>query len=150
EPPPPPMGDNNPPAPLPGPGEIKPSEDKPNMIAHMVKSVGWVFGPLLLFVSITLIAIIVLLSMDLRMQSAVPPTFVEDFTDIVNKRQFKQAYDLARNDGSFLGRVLTTGMARLQYGIEDAREASFNMVDSIRASKEQLIAYLATIGTLGP
>ena len=32
--------------------------------------------------------------------------------------------DLARNDGSFLGRVMTTGMSRLQYGIEDAREMS--------------------------
>ena len=41
-------------------------------------------------------------------------------------------------------------MGRLQYGIEDAREAAFNMVDSIKASKEQLITYLATIGTLGP
>jgi len=109
-----------------------------------------VFGPLLIFVSVTLIAIIVLLAMDLRMGAAVPPGFVEDFSDVVNKRQFKAAYDLARNDGSFLGRVMTTGMSRLQYGIEDAREASFNMVDSIKASKEQLIAYLATIGTLGP
>jgi biopolymer transport protein ExbB len=41
-------------------------------------------------------------------------------------------------------------MARLQYGIEDAREAAMNTVESIKASKEQLITYLATIGTLGP
>jgi biopolymer transport protein ExbB len=120
------------------------------MIRHMIESVGWVFGPLLVFVSVTLIAIIVLLAMDLRMGAAIPPGFVEDFTDVVNKRQFKAAYDLARNDGSFLGRVMTTGMGRLQYGIEDAREAAFNMVDSVKSSKEQLIAYLATIGTLGP
>jgi biopolymer transport protein ExbB len=126
------------------------SDDEELLITHMIKSVGWVFGPLLIFVSVTLIAIIVLLAMDLRMGAAVPPGFVEDFSDVVNKRQFKAAYDLARNDGSYLGRVMTTGMSRLQYGIEDAREASFNMVDSIKASKEQLIAYLATIGTLGP
>ena len=69
-----------------------------------------------------------------------------DFTDIVNKRQFKAAYDLARNDNSYLGRVMTTGMGRLQYGIEDAREAAFQMVDTIKSSKEQLVAYLATIG----
>ena len=125
-------------------------DDSELLITHMIKSVGWVFGPLLIFVSVTLIAIIVLLAMDLRMGAAVPPGFVEDFSDVVNKRQFKAAYDLARNDGSYLGRVMTTGMSRLQYGIEDAREASFNMVDSIKASKEQLIAYLATIGTLGP
>jgi biopolymer transport protein ExbB len=123
---------------------------KQNLFVHIVKSAGWVFGPLLLVISILLVALIVLLSMDLRLGIAIPPAFVEDFTDTVNKRQFKEAYDLAREDGSFLARVLTTGMSRLQYGIEDAREAAFNMVESIRSGKEQLITYLATIGTLGP
>jgi biopolymer transport protein ExbB len=120
------------------------------LFMHIVRSAGPVFGPILLLVSIGLVALIVLLSMDLRMASSIPPGFVEDFTDTVNRRKFKEAYELAKEDGSFLGRVLTTGMGRLQYGIEDAREATFNMVESIRASKEQLITYLATIGTLGP
>src|SRR5437868_4026650 len=80
----------------------------------------------------------------------VPPNFVDEFTDIVNKRQFKQAFELCRNDNSFLGRVLTSGMGRLQYGIEDAREAAMNMVDSVKAGKDQLINYMGTIGTLGP
>jgi len=80
----------------------------------------------------------------------VPPAFVNDFTDTVNKRQFKQAFELCRTDGSFLARVLSAGMARLQYGIEDARQAANNMVETVRAGKEQLINYLGTIGTLGP
>src|SRR5258708_13284184 len=76
--------------------------------------------------------------------------FVEEFADTVNKRKFKEAYDLARQDNSFVGRVLAAGMGRLQYGIEDARETALNTVESIKAGKEQLITYLATIGTLGP
>ena len=101
-------------------------------------------------VSIALMALVVLLVMELRMGSAIPPGFVEDFTDTVNKRQFKEAYEMAKEDGSFLGRVMTTGMSRLQYGIDDAREAAFNMVESVKAGKDQIITYLATIGTLGP
>jgi biopolymer transport protein ExbB len=120
------------------------------MSVHVVKSVGWTFGLLFLFISIGLVALIVLLAMELRMTSAIPPGFVEDFTDTVNKRRFKEAYEMAKEDGSFVARVLTTGMSRLQYGIEDAREAAENMVSSIRAAKEQLITYLATIGTIGP
>ena len=98
---------------------------------------GWVFGIILLIVSIALVALVRAAVMDLRMGAAIPPGFVEDFTDTVNKRQFKDAYELAKDDDSFLGRVLTTGMSRLQYGIEDAREAAFNMVESIKAGKEQ-------------
>src|SRR5262249_11780477 len=122
----------------------------PNLFKHVVKSAGPVFGLLMLLISIGLVALIVLLSMDLRMGVAIPPAFVEEFTDTVNKRRFREAFELARADSSFLARVLPAGMGRLQYGIEDAREAAFNTVESLKASKEQLISYLATIGTLGP
>jgi biopolymer transport protein ExbB len=120
-----------------------------NLFMHIVKSLSW-FLPIMLIVSIALMSLIVLLVMELRMGGAIPPGFVEEFTDTVNKRRFKEAYEMAKEDGSFLGRVMTTGMSRLQYGIDDAREATFNMVESVRAGKDQLITYLATIGTLGP
>src|SRR3954463_11094007 len=65
---------------------------------HIIKSAGPIFGPLLGFLSVALVALIVLLSMDLRMQNAIPPGFVEGFTDTVNKRKFKEAFDMARAD----------------------------------------------------
>jgi biopolymer transport protein ExbB len=122
----------------------------PNLFKHVMVSAGPVFGLLLLGISIGLVALIVLLAMDLRLGVAIPPEFVDNFTDTVNKRQFKEAFELARESNSYLGRVIVAGMARLQYGIDDAREIAFNTVESIKANKEQLIAYLATIGTLGP
>jgi biopolymer transport protein ExbB len=127
----------------------KPAGGGEHIIIHMIKSVGWMW-PVILVLSISLVFLIVLLIMDLRMSDAVPPAFVEEFTDTVNKRRFKEAFEMARQDNSYLAKVLSVGMARLQYGIEDAREAAMNTVESIKASKEQLITYLATIGTLGP
>jgi biopolymer transport protein ExbB len=121
-----------------------------DLMRHMIVSVGCFFGLIFGVLSIVLVALIVLLALDLRMGGAIPTGFVEDFTDTVNKRKFKEAYDMAKEDSSYLGRVLATGMSRLQYGIDDAREASFNMVDSIRAGKEQPITYLATIASMGP
>jgi biopolymer transport protein ExbB len=126
------------------------TKEAPNFLSHMIKSAGPIFGLLFLVISVGLVALIVLLAMDLRMTVAIPPEFVEEFTNTLNKRRFKEAFDLAKSDTSFLGRVLTAGMGRLQYGIDDAREMIANSVESIRASKEQLITYLATIGTLGP
>jgi biopolymer transport protein ExbB len=126
-----------------------PSAMKNNIFLHIIWSVGWMW-PFVALLSISLVALIVLLVMDLRMGDAVPPAFVEEFTDTVNKRKFKEAYDLARQDNSYLARVLTSGMGRLQYGIEDARGTAMNTIESIKATKEQLITYLATIGTLGP
>ncbi len=120
------------------------------MVWHVVTSAGIVFGPLLLVISTCLVALVILLTLDLRLSQAIPPAFVEDFTDTINKRKFKEAFELAKDESSYLGRVLTTGMGRLQYGLEDAREAANAMTESVKASKEQFIAFLATIGTLGP
>ncbi len=123
---------------------------KQNIIIHMIQSVGWVFGPLLLSLSIILVALCVLLILDLRTQNAIPPGFVDEFTDTVNKRKFKEAFDMARNDPSFLGRVLTAGMGRLQYGIEDARDTAMNALEAIKSDKDQKNNYTAVIASLGP
>jgi biopolymer transport protein ExbB len=121
-----------------------------SLIIFMIKALGWVFGPLLLAISVAMLALVVLLILDLRMTAAIPPGFVDEFTDTVNKRKFKEAFDMARNDPSFLGQVLTAGMSRLQYGLEDAREAAMNTLESIKSDKEQKNNYTAVIATLGP
>ena len=123
---------------------------KKNIIVHMIESVGWVFGPMLLAISVALVALIVLLFLDLRSTSAVPPGFVDEFTDTVNKRKFKEAFDMARNDPSFVGRILTAGMSRLQYGLEDARETAMNTLETIKSDKDQKNNYTAVIASIGP
>jgi biopolymer transport protein ExbB len=121
-----------------------------NPIVHFFQSIGILFGLVFAAISVGMVALVILLLLDLRLGEAVPTAFVDDFTNMVNKRQFKQAYDLCKSDSSFLARVLTAGMGRLQYGIEDAREAMMGMVETVKASKDSWISYLATVGTLGP
>jgi biopolymer transport protein ExbB len=121
-----------------------------NLVVFMLSALGFFFGPLLLLVSVAMLALVVLLALDLRMSAAIPPGFVDEFTETVNKRKFKEAFDMARNDPSFLGQVLTAGMSRLQYGLEDAREAAMNTLESIKSDKDQKNNYTAVIATLGP
>jgi biopolymer transport protein ExbB len=132
------------------PKAAAPGHSISEIVRHILKSVGWLFGFVLLIISISLVTLVVLLIMELRLDAAIPPSFVEDFTETVNNKKFKEAYEMAKEDPSFVARVLTAGMSRLQYGIEDAREASYSMLESVKAGKEQLIVYVATIGTLGP
>src|SRR5437870_2212389 len=131
------------------PAPAAPADDV-NIVLFMVRSLGWVFGPVLLAVSVAMLALVVLLALDLRMSAAIPPGFVDEFTDTVNKRKFKEAFDMARNDPSFLGQVLTAGMSRLQYGLEDAREAAMNTLERIKSDKDQKNNYTAVIASLGP
>ncbi|MSU77432.1 MAG: MotA/TolQ/ExbB proton channel family protein [Gemmataceae bacterium] len=128
----------------------KQEKGKINPVVHFFQSIGWVFGMMFAVISVGMVALIIILVLDLRLGEAVPPAFVEEFTDMVNKRQFKQAYDLCKGESSYIARVLTAGMGRLQYGIEDAREAMHAMSDSVKVGKESWNSYLGVIGTLGP
>jgi biopolymer transport protein ExbB len=121
-----------------------------NPVVHFFSSIGYLFGIIFLVLSIGTVALIIILFMDLRMSEAISPIFVDEFTNMVNKRQFKQAYELAKNDVSWLSRVLSAGMSRLQYGIEDAREAMFGQSEMIKSGKDAMISYLSAVGTLGP
>lgn len=121
-----------------------------NRVNHIIQSLLWFWAIIFLLISVALIALCVLLLLDVRMAVAIPHGFVDEFTDTVNKRRFKEAFDMARNDTSYLARVLTAGMSRLQYGLEDAREAAANMLEGIRSEKDQKNAYTGVIGTLGP
>ena len=131
------------------PEAVATATSRDNIFIHIIKSVG-IFWIVLFPLSIWLVALVVLLTLDLRMGNAIPRGFVEEFTDTVNKRRFKEAYDMAREDGSYLGRTLTAGMSRLQYGLDDAREAAMNTLEGLRSDKEQKNNYTATIATLGP
>lgn len=131
-------------------GDQPAEKTKTNPIVHFFKSIGIVFGLIFAAISVGMVALIIILLLDLRLGESVPPSFVEEFTEMVNKRQFKQAYELCRTESTFIARVLTAGMGRLQYGIEDAREAMAMMNDSVRSSKDSWISYLGIIGTLGP
>lgn len=119
------------------------------MLLHIVGSVKW-FWCILIPTSLTLLGLVVWLLLDLRGGAAIPAGFVDEFTDTVNKRRFKEAFDMAKEDSSYLGRVLTAGMGRLQYGLEDAREAAANTLDAIKSGKDRWNNYIAVIGTLGP
>ncbi len=119
------------------------------MLLHIIKSVKF-FWCILAPTSLMLLGLVVWLLLDLRGSTAIPAGFVDDFTDTVNKRKFKEAFDMAKEDNSYLGRVLTAGMGRLQYGLEDAREAAANTLDAIKGSKDRWNNYIAVIGTLGP
>src|SRR5439155_1260817 len=113
--------------------------------AFEVKSGAFIFGMMLVFTSIGLFALIVLLAMDLRMTTCIPPIFVEEFTDTVNKRRFKEAFDLARNDSSFLGRILTAGLRRLQLGLQAARVAAFISLERVEIATALPITRCASI-----
>jgi biopolymer transport protein ExbB len=111
---------------------------------------GSVIGYILLLIYFIFVALIVWLILDLRSGGILPLDFLEAFEDAMNKRKYKEAFDLAKQDHSVIAKVMTAGMTRLQHGLDEARNAAEAMIESLKARKDHVLAFIAIIGTLGP
>lgn len=94
---------------------------------------------------LTAVGITVYLLAALTASAAIPPGFVDEFTDLVNRRKFKESFDMVRADRSYLGRLLTEGMAKLQYGLPEAKTAYAKVADVVQHDYKSMINYLPAL-----
>jgi hypothetical protein len=106
--------------------------------------------PLQALLGVGLVALAILIARDLRLGAAIPPAFVEEFTEQVNRRRYKEAFLLCRDHTSFLAGVLLAGMGRLQYGLDEARKSAADALECGRATKKQAINQLLALAILAP
>ncbi|MCC6126647.1 MAG: MotA/TolQ/ExbB proton channel family protein [Pirellulales bacterium] len=118
-------------------------------IEWFIKSSGWI-GLLILGLSIYFVSLIIRLFMEMRQEIAIPAELVARTQESIKARDFQGAFDAVRQDDSFLGRVLTAGIAELPNGLPDAREALERVGEAETVEMEKRISMLAVLGTLGP
>jgi biopolymer transport protein ExbB len=110
---------------------------------------GWI-GAGILVLSMYFVATVVRMFMELREKVAAPPELVAQCEDLIQQRDFRQVYKVLRENDSFLGRVLSTGISELPNGLPEARESMERQSDAATMEMERAISMLAVIGTLGP
>lgn len=130
--------------------EVQETKPAKSFIVHAFESAGVGWSLLMGVISISMVALSVFLLMELRLSAATPADLVEEFAKQVNARQFGQAQTLLAENPSLLARALSAGLPKLQYGLDDAAEASARKVEEFRAGKELIISFMAVIGQLGP
>jgi len=126
-----------------------PAKAEKSMLMWAIQASGPI-GAFLLVLSIYFTAIVIRLFMEFRMSEAVPPALVDKLDNAIKERKFQEAYDVCRDDNSFLAKLVRTGVANLPAGRGEAKEAMNTLGEEIIVGMEARISYLATIGTLGP
>lgn len=120
-----------------------------NMLSWAIRASGPI-GVFLVFLSVYFTALVIRLFIEYRVTEAVPPPLVEKLEAAIKEKKFQEAYDLCRDNDSFLARLVRTGIANLPNGRAEAKEAMATTSSEIVTELEMKISYLATIGTLGP
>lgn len=117
----------------------------------------WIYdalGPgymvIFLGLSFTLVALFVMNLLTARRDNVCPMLLVETFEGHLNEKRYQEAYELAKADESFLGQVLSAGLAKLSAGYSPAIEAMQEVGEEENMKLEHRLSYMALIGTISP
>lgn len=121
-----------------------------NLLQFYFSALGWRYTIAFLAISFTFVALIVMNLLALRRESVIPTALIEGFEAHINEKKYQEAYDLAKADESFLGRVLTAGMERMSDGYPQSVEAMQEVGEDEAMKLEHRLSYIALIGTVSP
>jgi len=113
-------------------------------------SLGIKYVIIFLLLSFGLVALLVMCFLQFRKVVMIPPGLVQPFEQHLEQKQYQEAFELAKNDDSYLGHVLAAGMGKLQSGYPAAVEA-MQAAEGEQAMKlEHKISYVSLVGALAP
>lgn len=126
------------------------ADDAPNLLEWSYDALGWYYTLIFLALSFTFVALMVINILSARRINMCPPHLVQGFEAHLNERRYQDAYELAKNDESFLGQVLSAGLAKLSLGYSQAIEAMQEVGEEENMKLEHRLSYMALIGTISP
>jgi biopolymer transport protein ExbB/TolQ len=119
-------------------------------VKFFLASHGFIFGPLMLLIQISLLTLILLLAMGLRKGRAVPPAFVKAASAAAVERGVPGVVEVSRAHPSFVAHVLQAGVTQLGLGLDEARRGAGIMLEGLKGYYERVVRMLAMIGILSP
>jgi biopolymer transport protein ExbB len=131
-------------------GEASEGGGGSNLLVYIAEACGWVFGPVFLLLSFILVALLVMCFLQIRKAVLLPPALTEQFEQHLEAKEYQPAYELAKNDDSYLGHVLAAGMGKLQSGYPAAVAAMEEAQGEEQMKLEHKISYVSLIGALAP
>lgn len=129
---------------------VEAAPEQKSTLRWFYESLGLLYSVAFLGLSFTFVALFVMNVLTARRESIVPVALVEGFEAHLNEKRYQEAYEMAKNDESFLGQVLSAGLAKLSAGYEQAIEAMQEVGEEENMKLEHRLSYIALIGTISP
>ncbi len=121
-----------------------------NYLTWLIESLGW--GYIFIFLSLSFIffAFLIMNILAARRDFVCPNQLVEGFESLLDQKQYQEAYELAKADESFLGNVLSSGLAKLSGSYKHAMESMQEVGEEESLKLDHRLSYLALIGNISP
>ncbi|MEM6330017.1 MAG: MotA/TolQ/ExbB proton channel family protein [Planctomycetota bacterium] len=122
------------------------------LLGWAFEALGWFYSLVFLTLSFTLFALFVMNLLKASRGNVVPPELVEGFEEHLEAQRYTEAYELAKEDDSFLGKVLSAGLSKLSGNgsYPQAIEGMQEVGEEENMKLEHSLSYMALIGTITP
>lgn len=132
-----------------GGGEAK-NKDESNMLVWLFNALGWMYSIAFFALSVALVTLIVMNIIAVRRDNVCPPDLVEGVEQHFAEGNPRAAAELLRTDDSFLGQVVSAGLAKLDRGHAAAIEAMQEVGEEEIMKLEHSLGYIGLIGNISP
>ncbi len=123
---------------------------KESFLGWLARSLGLRYVIIFLIITFNAVALVVMIVLGLRRSLICPDDLAAAFEVKLNEKQYQQAYELAKNDPSLLGKVLAAGMSKLSDGYDAALGAMQEVGEEQNMKLEQRNGYMALVAQIGP
>lgn len=127
-----------------------PAPAEESLLEWLTDSLGWTYIFVFLSLSFILVALFIMNLLSARREYVCPQHLIDGFEAHLEEKQYQEAYELAKTDESFLGNVLSAGLAKLSSSYSASVAAMQEVGADENMKLDHRLSYLALIGTISP
>lgn len=120
-----------------------------NFLVWVARCSGLI-GAFILALSIYFVAKVLTLFVELRDQTVAPPELLQETDELIQKRDFRAAYQRLKDSDTFFGNIVSAAIPEMPQGLAEAKDVMDRASEAQTLVLEKKIGVLAVIGTLGP
>ena len=134
----------------PAPTDDVPISRPPNYLVWMIKSCGWFFTPVFLVMSIITVAFFVMCIITIRRDNLLPKEFVEQFTGLLDGKKYQEAFELAKENESMIGKIFAAGLSKMSAGYDRSVQAMQDVGEQETLKIDSQLKVIAMMGSISP
>ena len=122
----------------------------PNYLVWMIRSCGWFFTPVFLIMSIITVAFFVMCIITIRRDNLLPKEFVEQFTGLLDGKKYQEAFELAKENESMIGKIFAAGLSKMSAGYDRSVQAMQDVGEQETLKIDSQLKVIAMMGSISP